>query len=192
MWNLIIRQHLEGGGPPLPNQHAITQYKLSVVGFTNKRHFHKEADQLPVVPMSREKCQPEHFTLADKESGAVIFAAVVPPRDAGSKEELDLFYFYFPGSKRQILLELWNMNSSISSRYILSRNWRLRTFSSIFFFLERNNKKWVIIIGHEQQFIIGSSRWLGEKKKGGECVLCTVSSVLYTWPSSLPLNRCTF
>lgn len=117
--------------------------------------------------MSREKCQPEHFTLADKESGAVISAAVVPPRDAGSKEEVDLFYFYFPGSKRQILLELWNMNSSISSRYILCRNWRLRTFSSIFFFLERNNKKWVIIIGHEQQFIIGSSLWLGEKKGGG-------------------------
>lgn len=191
MWNLIIRQHLEGGGPPLPNQHAITQYKLSVVGFTNKRHFHKEADQLPVVPMSREKCQPEHFTLADKESGAVISAAVVPPRDAGSKEEVDLFYFYFPGSKRQILLELWNMNSSISSRYILCRNWRLRTFSSIFFFLERNNK-WLLLATSSSSLLVLLCDWV--KKKGGwrNCVLCTVSSVLYTWPSSLPLNRCTF
>lgn len=104
MWNLIIRQHLEGGGPPLPNQHAITQCKLSVVGFTNKRHFHKEADQLPVVPMSREKCQPEHFTLADKQSGAVIFAAVVPPRDAGSKKEVDLFFILFSRFKKTNLI----------------------------------------------------------------------------------------
>lgn len=89
------------------------------------------------------------------------------PRDAGRKEEVDLFYFYFPGSKRQILLELWNMNSSISARYILSRNWRPRASPPSPLFLEHNNKKWVIIIGYEQQFIIGSSQWLSKNEKGG-------------------------
>lgn len=68
------------------------------------------------------------------------------------------------------------MNSSISAHYVLSRTWRPQPPP----FLQRNNKKWVIIIGHEQQFIIGSSRWLGKNENGGDANRARfVSSVLF-------------
>lgn len=96
MWNLIIRQQFQGGGPSLPNQHNMTtQYKLSVFGFINKKHLDKEADRLPVVPMRQEKCQPEHFTLTDKESGAVIFPAVAPHGMQAAKKKWIYFIFIF-------------------------------------------------------------------------------------------------
>lgn len=105
MWNLITGQQLKGGGTSLPNQHtATTQNKLLALGFANKKRFDKEADQLPVVPMSQEKCQPEHFTLADKESGAVIFSAVSPHGTQAAKKRWIYFYFYFPGFKKTNLI----------------------------------------------------------------------------------------
>lgn len=83
----------------LSNQRAATQCTHSAVGFTNKKHLDKGAEQLPVVTMSHEKCQPEHFTLTDKESGAVCFL-LPPPTGCRRQRRTGFTLFLFSGFKR--------------------------------------------------------------------------------------------
>lgn len=140
-----------------------------------------------------KKCQPEHFTLTDKKSRAVIFTVVVLPRDACIKWEVDLFYFYFFGFRKTNRIRA--VEYEVIHLCLLHLEWKLEAtvlfcFCFVFFsFLECNNKKWVIIIGHEQQFIIGSSQWLGTKKNGEMCIVHAFHSAVHltTQPCTEPV-----